>query len=193
MFTKNLSNGYIIKEMTAEDFWPLWDLHSPPIFRDTYLNFPWRQHISEKETADISSLQKNIKPFKLRLGVFKDDEFAGWTFGDQKSSDDYYMRNSAVLPEHRRKGLYTELLMVHMELATAQGFQRITSNHILTNNSIIIPKLKAGFVITGFELDDGLGMLLTLAYYTNPLRRKMLDVRAGSLRPDDEIKKALGL
>lgn len=195
MFTRNLAHGYVIKEMLGDDFWPLWELHSPPIFRDQIFNFPWRKHISEDEEKKVQELNQARKHvYKLLLGLFKDDEFVGWSFGDQKNADcDYYMRNSAVLPEHRRLGLYSELLKAHLEIVTAKGFQKISSNHHPTNNSVIIAKLKAGFVITGMEMDDGFGMLVQLTYFTNPLRREVIDVRTGYKKPSEEVMKAMGL
>lgn len=71
------------------------------------------------------------------------------------------------------------------------GFQVVVSRHNLTNNAVIIPKLKAGFVISGFEVDDRFGTLVKLSYFFNPLRRKLLDVRVGQSAPDDEVKKLL--
>ena len=59
----------------------------------------------------------------------------------------------------------------------------------MTNNAVIIPKLKAGFVISGFEVSDRFGTLVQLSYYFNPLRRKMMDVRVGQRKPDEEIRK----
>lgn len=193
MFTKNLGNGYVIREMKPDEFWPLWDTHSPAIFRDVLFSFPWRQHLTEKETDDMALLSKNKgTPYRLLLALFKDDEFVGWSFGDQKNVDnDYYMRNSAVLPEHRRQGLYSALMTTHLEIVNEKGFQKITSSHHVTNNAVLIPKLKAGFIISGFEMDDGFGLLVNLTYFTNPLRREMMDVRAGLTRPSDQIKSAL--
>jgi hypothetical protein len=63
----------------------------------------------------------------------------------------------------------------------------------MTNNDVIIPKLKAGFLITSFELSDTFGSLVHLTYYPSPLRRKVQVYRAGDLFPDEEIRKALGL
>jgi L-amino acid N-acyltransferase YncA len=101
------------------------------------------------------------------------------------------MCNSAVFPEHRKKGLYTALMKATLEVVTEMGFQRIYSRHTATNNAVIIPKLKAGFHMTHFELSDTFGVLVHLTYYPKDLRRKMLDYRAGQIKPDDEIRKLL--
>jgi hypothetical protein len=58
---------------------------------------------------------------------------------------------------------------------------------------VIIPKLKAGFVITSMELSDVFGLLVHLSYYTNSLRRKVLEFRTGEALPDDEVRRALRL
>lgn len=194
MFTKQLGNGYSIREITGEEFWPLWDQHAPGIFSDNSLDFMWHQHISEPERENLKALGKHMgDPLRTRLAVFKGDQFVGWSVGDQKSSEVYYMRNSAILPEHRRQGLYSELLKTNIEMLTEKGFQKIYSRHSQTNNAVIIPKLKAGFIITSLELDDMFGAMVHLSYYTNPLRRKMMDFRTGNLRPDEEIKKIFEL
>jgi hypothetical protein len=77
-----------------------------------------------------------------------------------------------------------ELAMEHI---TDLGFQRIYSRHKMSNNAVIIPKLKAGFVITGFEVAMMyFGNLVELSYYTNPRRRELLEVRTGMRRPSEE-------
>lgn len=101
------------------------------------------------------------------------------------------MMNTGVLEAHRRRGVYTALLPVVLKTAQQVGFQVVLSRHHATNNAVIIPKLKAGFVITGLELDDRYGTLVQLSYYFNPLRRRLLDVRVGQSAPDDEVKKLL--
>ena len=191
MFTKTLGNGFEIREMPEEEFWPLWEKHSPGVFNES-LDFMWRKHISETEKEHLKNLRQNMgTPATLRLGVFKGPEFAGWSFGDQQSAETYYMRNSAVLPEYRRQSLYSALLETNIQFLTEKGFQKIYSRHNATNNAVIIPKLKAGFIITSLEIDDMFGTLVHLSYYTNSLRRKMMDFRAGQLRPDEEMKRVL--
>jgi hypothetical protein len=103
------------------------------------------------------------------------------------------MRNSAILPNHRRKGLYSALLREVVIKLEKKGFQVITSRHNAGNNDVIIPKLKAGFLITGIELSDAFGTLVNLSYFTNPLRRKVTLYRSGDQYPDEEVKKHLGL
>jgi len=75
---------------------------------------------------------------------------------------------------------------------TQLGFQRIYSRHRATNNAVLIPKLKAGFVLTSLEVSDAFGTMVHLTYFSHPLRRKILDYRVGQIQPDQEIAQWLG-
>jgi GNAT superfamily N-acetyltransferase len=117
----------------------------------------------------------------------------GWSFGVQASGDTFSMINTGILPDHQGRGVYTALLRRILEILKAEGFQVLVSRHVVTNNRVLVPKLKAGFVITHFELSDTFGLLVHLSYFFNPRRRKLLDFRAGQLAPDDELKGFLEL
>lgn len=188
----SLPESYSFREMESAEFRPLWIEHSKPIFDDDGLIFRPMEFLPESEKESIKTLGKLMgTPYSLRLCIFHGDKFVGWHTGNQESADTYYMRNSAVLPEHRGRGLYSALLAEVMSRLSEKGFQRIYSRHTATNNAVLIPKLKAGFVITGLELSDNFGTLVHLTYMTNALRRKMLDFRCGEIRPDEELRKAL--
>jgi GNAT superfamily N-acetyltransferase len=190
----SLPTGYSIREMTQEEFQPLWQKHAASIFDESQLIFRPFPALPESEQQSWKELGKNMgQPFHLRLGLYHGEEFVGWHTGNQESGETFYMRNSAVLPAHRRKGLYRALLADTLGRLKAKGFQKIYSRHNATNNDVIIPKLQAGFVITGLELSDAFGTLVHLAYFTNPLRRKMLEFRSGDLFPDQEIRDHLKL
>lgn len=72
-----------------------------------------------------------------------------------------------------------------------EGFQIAYSRHKATNNQVLVPKLKAGFVITSLEVSEVFGVMVQLSYFFNPLRRKVLDVRVGQARPDAEVRQHL--
>ena len=65
---------------------------------------------------------------------------------------------------------------------TKLGFQEIYSKHTITNNAVIIPKLKAGFIISSMEVSDLFGTLVNLSYYPKALRKKILDYRVGQTK-----------
>ena len=70
-----------------------------------------------------------------------------------------------MLPGHRRKGIYTALMHRVIETVVEKGFQKIYSRHSVTNNDVIVPKLKAGFVISSMEISDVFGVLVHLVYF----------------------------
>jgi GNAT superfamily N-acetyltransferase len=179
--------------MDDEAFRPLWLKHSAEVFSNVPV-FRSQELLPEDKKAGLKALAENMgKPYFLRLGLFHGEEFVGWHIGYQKDRETFYMQNSAVMPGHRRKGLYSALLANALERLRGKGFQVIYSRHNMTNNHVIIPKLMAGFLITSFELSDTFGSLIHLTYYSDPLRRKVQVYRAGDMFPDQEIRKALGL
>lgn len=180
-------------QLPDQEFQNLWQIWGPQVFssHDTSMNM--QLVLSEMEKAQLKSLRSNMdKMHELNLCVFKGEEFCGWFTGSQYNHETFYMRNSAILPAHRRQGLYTALMNEVIEQVKAWGYQMILSRHVTTNNSIIIPKLKAGFVITAIEVSDRFGTLVHLSYFFNETRQKVMKFRSGDLKPDDQIKEVLG-
>jgi ribosomal protein S18 acetylase RimI-like enzyme len=187
-------DNYKIRELPTDEFGELWVQHGKKFFEDESQIFRLRNALSESELKNIDNLKSNLgSPIRVNLGIYYNNEFVGWSWGYQESAFRFYMCNSAIFPEHRRKGLYTMLMNEMIEHVSKLGFQEIYSRHTTTNNAVIIPKLKAGFLITTIEMTDLFGALIHLAYFPNQLRKKMLDYRVGQIKPDEEIKKHLGL
>jgi GNAT superfamily N-acetyltransferase len=184
-----LSSGYYLKEMTEKEFFPLFGQHYDRIFGEDHTFFA-SDHYTLEEKAKVKALgQRMGNLYRLHVGVFSPEhEFVGFSFGYQETAETFYMVCSAVIEDHRRKGLYGALLDHVIERVEDVGFQVIYSTHCATNNAVIIPKLKAGFVIAKLELSDMFGVVVNLHYYTNPLRRKAMDYRSGLRIPDGELR-----
>ena len=118
-------------------------------------------------------------------------EIIGWHIGRQVDEEVYHMSNTALFKEYQGKGIYTALLTKLLELFKEKGFQKVASRHLASNSSILVPKLKAGFVITGFEIDERYGILVILSYIFNEKRLNAYKFRTGALRPDEDMKKYL--
>lgn len=190
----SLPPGYYIKEMTPKEFFPLFEQHYSRIFGQDHVFFPER-HYSEAEKAKGKILSERMgQLYKLHLGLFSPkNEIVGFSFGFQESDDTFYVMCSAVIEEERGRGLYSALLDHLIEtLCEGQGFQVVYGTHCATNNAVLIPKLKKGFVISKMEVSDIFGVVLHVAYFANPLRRKVLDYRSGHRRPDEELRKLFG-
>ncbi len=182
----DLIPGYRYEVMTRAALQPFLERYREVVFSDHHLGTHYAH--SELEQAAISTLAENLSErFTLCFGVFQGDAFVGWHLGQQVMAG-FEMTSTGILKEHRRRGLYSALIPVVLGAVQKEGFQIVYSRHNLTNNAVIIPKLKAGFVISGLEVEDRYGALVQLSYYFNPLRRKMLEVRVGQSAPDDEVR-----
>jgi len=182
---------YHIEKMTWEALKPFFIEHRPKLFTECF-SLASNKTLSDVEQEKMAILAQNMgSPFTLNLGLFHNKKPIGWSFGWQKDRETYYMTNSAIVPQHRRKGLYSCLLQKTIEEVQAVGFQIIESRHTATNNPVIIPKLKCGFIISGMEISDVFGTLVHLRYYTNPVRRHLMDIRSGQAKPDVDLMKKL--
>jgi len=187
-----LDNGYSIKTMTSKEFFPLFGKNYDALFGEDHTFFP-DSYFSVSENEKIQLLKERIgNLYTLHLGLFSpENEFVGFSFGSQENEETFYMMASAVMPEHRNKGLYSALVKEVINRCNEAGFQKIYGTHCATNNAVLIPKLKLGFIFSKVELSDMFGTILHLQYYTNPLRRKVMDYRSGLKVPDQEIKSVM--
>ncbi len=187
-----LANGYSIQEMHPKDFFPLFSKIYDSLFGDDHTFFP-DSFYSPGEKEKLKNLSERMGSlYQLHLGLFSpQNEFVGFSFGFQESEDTFYMAASAILPEHRGHQLYSELVKYVLQKTTEEGFQKIYGSHCATNNAVLIAKLKLGFVFSKVELSDMFGTILHLQYFTNPLRRKIMDYRSGFRVPDREVKSVM--
>jgi GNAT superfamily N-acetyltransferase len=184
-----MKDSFRIEKLSQEDFKEYWNKYKFEVFRDDHSYHFW-DLVSDEEKNEISELRKPFESLiEIRLAIFNNnDDFVGWSWGFQESHTTFYVANSAILPDYRRKGLYTMLLNRMLDEAIELGFQLIYSRHCATNNRIIIPKLKRGFVISKMELDDVFGVLVHLHFYANETRRLIMDYRSGQKKPNEKIK-----
>jgi GNAT superfamily N-acetyltransferase len=119
-------------------------------------------------------------PDKLWIGVYLDSEPAAFHLAEPWADGVYRMRNTVVAPAHRGRGIYRALVELVLEKARLMGYARVESVHRSDNNPILIAKLKAGFVISGMEMDARFGLLVRLVYPFSELERSMRAFRSGS-------------
>ncbi len=173
----------------SHTFQPIFLNNRHKIFKDDF-DFDIDQVLSEEEKT---KRRVNFAPLKdiekYYLLAKAGEELVGWSFGIQKSAEDFYMVNSAVFPAYRKQGIYTTMMEQAIDYVTNLGFQHIYSRHTMSNNAILIPKLKYGFIITGFEVSDTFGTLVRLSYYPNAKRRELMEIRMGARKMDEETMK----
>lgn len=177
MFKKELANGVVIQEVSPTELGEIQDLHFERIFKNRVsIDAPT---LDSETRSKISERAKVENRFRLCLVIKKDTEVAGWHYGFSMNPETYYMQNSAILEKFRNQGLYSEMLKAVQERLHSEGFQVLTSNHHPNNAAVLIPKLKAGFVISGMQMHERFKFLIELKYFFNEERRKIYDKNIG--------------
>jgi len=128
---------------------------------------------------------------RLRIAARHHDALVGFTYGFATRTDSFVMAVSAVLPAHRRRGLYTALCTACTDLVAEAGYRSLESHHVATNNPILIAKLRLGFHVTGLQLSPTMGTLLTLEKPLDALRRTTLLARSGLVPMPPDMARAL--
>jgi GNAT superfamily N-acetyltransferase len=109
----------------------------------------------------------------VRIGAFREDALVAWSVGWFEREGAFYMANSAVLPEHRRKGLYSEMVRRCIDEARKGGAATVRSRHVAANSAVLMAKLKLGFFITGGEYSEEFGYLVRMTYFLQEERLKL--------------------
>lgn len=170
------------KFISKEEFLPIIEKYRPIVFAETN-DVNVNELYSDEETAISKELGKMcITEYRQYLTAWDGEKLVGWSWGYQKSGEEFYMCNSAVLPEYRQQKIYTTLMNLIVEKVVKDGFKEITSKHAASNNAVIIPKLKAGFVILGFEISTRFGLMINLIRYSNEKVLKVHHQRTGFLK-----------
>ena len=130
------------------------------------------------ETTQRDSTLTLVDPPSLRIGAFRGERLVGWTYARAEVGYDLHMVNSGVARAERRQGLYSRLVQLTIEYATSQGYRTIKSRHVPMNNAVIIPKLRLGFQVSGFEYSEVYGPLVCLTYLVGKPRRELYQARA---------------
>lgn len=149
--------------------------------------------VDPADLPKLDALRANVKAlYHLKIALLDGDQLVGWSEGwqDANEPDTFFMAASLVLPAYRRQGFYEALTTKTLEIARRDGFQAVSSGHVVTNNPILIAKLKLGFHISGFELNARWGTMVRLIYHLNEMKEKAFAYRAGS-KADPEIETVL--
>jgi GNAT superfamily N-acetyltransferase len=109
-------------------------------------------------------------PPMVRFGAYVNEQLVGWSYGWFQRPDTFYMANSGVLPSHRRRGVYSQLVNAIVEYAQSHGAGTVRSRHSVLNTPVIIAKLKLGFVIAGTNLSEHMGLQVQLVRHASTSR-----------------------
>jgi GNAT superfamily N-acetyltransferase len=187
----DLGKGITVRPVSRELYDSFRAEHEPGIFPNRF-DINVKDALSAEEHQAQTALSANLgNLYELRLGFYQGEKMIGWSYGIQVNADTFRMATTGLLPEFQRQGIYSAFLKELAEHIKAKGFQVLFSRHYATDNQVIIPKLRFGFLISGFELTDEYGLLLRLNYYFNETRRKVMHVRSGMQQPDEAVREII--
>ena len=69
-----------------------------------------------------------------------------------------------------------------------RGFQSVSSRHVMTNNPVLIAKMKLGFLVSGFEVTPVHGALIRLTYHHHEIRKAAARFRAGAIGETEVLR-----
>ncbi len=189
----DLGNGYHVRSITFQEYLDACVRLEDQIFGE-YFGFNLSKALDDASRKKLDALKKNLpNGYQLCLGIFMNDgELVGWQYSVQEKGGEVLMKDTGILPAHQKKGTYKRLLPIVLDIFRAQGFTAAISYHRTTNNGVIVPKLKAGFLINGITTDE-YGMAVQLIYPFNDLYRESLQVRSGERRPRGHLASLMGL
>ncbi|MCA2960435.1 MAG: GNAT family N-acetyltransferase [Silvanigrellales bacterium] len=169
----------VVRPIDRQVFNAFLDTHGHVLFPHA-LVFDFGSLLSLQERREAARLEASTPSgARFYFGVFEGNTLVGVQESCQRERGTLCMNVSGVLPENRRRGHYGRLLSAVVALAQARGFQRVTSRHVASNNAVLIAKLKAGFLLSGFEICDEQGLLATLVLHLNESRRTVHAFRTG--------------
>jgi ribosomal protein S18 acetylase RimI-like enzyme len=155
-----LPHGVVVRPCTPDE----WDQHAKPWWRADARNaidlatlYDDQQRAS---AADLDAVMATC--LEHRVLLVAGDDVIGAYWGHQERHGRYYMVNSILDPAWRGRGVYTALLANVEAAARAAGFRELTSRHRADNNAVLVPKLRTGWVIAGFEISPRYGLLVAL-------------------------------
>lgn len=102
----------------------------------------------------------------------QDGQAIGFSYGDMRDAQTFFMTSTGILPAYQRRGIYSAFLRQYLKYLHAIGYERVLSNHQPNNRAVIIAKLKLGFNITALNLDERWGAQVELTYFFHEDRRE---------------------
>lgn len=193
-----LFNNYYVAEVSAEE----WETF---VTANSALAFPDEQSVSfdpvltAADRTRLGVLRQNLaQALNLYLLLYENDTPIGWHYGFQRSELEYFMANTALLPAYQGRGIYSAFLKYAVGRILEEGFQYITSIHHADNHAVLVPKLKAGFLIQAFGLliqpmllESNYGTMIQLVYPAKDIYRQVLSYRLGTQALHEEMRRQL--
>jgi GNAT superfamily N-acetyltransferase len=179
-FGAKLAGRYRVEPVSAERYWdelvPAWRDSWPP---EVYFDFESLQ--SQGAAAGAARLRdsRGVRALRGQWRALDGDRQVALFSGGQRDDTTWLMTHAQVHPDERGKGIYSAIVRLIIDYTAELGFQQIVSSHSPSNNAVIVPKLRAGFLISAVEVDAAHGTSIILTYFHDPAQRAAFAFRAG--------------
>ena len=188
-FPMNLGNGFVAKQSTRKEVREFMNENYAKVFSpEQNTQRPTLAPDRKAKLEGMSDLYDDVHHEYLLIHA-PDGAIAGWHMGEMEDWLTFYMRNTGILPVYQGRGVYKQLLAKFEAFLEEIGYEKVSSQHQATNRSILIAKLKVGYVIAGFELTEIWGPLVKLVKALTPERRKRFYEMYGDLKHMEPEKK----
>jgi GNAT superfamily N-acetyltransferase len=170
-FPMQLPHGIEARPVEATLALPFIDSQIDSVFGAT--SDPLWASVRQRRDTQWMPLRTRYKQLHSEHVLFfnADNTPIGWFVGETDDALGFYMRNTALLEPYRGLGIYSSFLGSLLAYLREIGYERVTSHHRGTNRAVLIPKLRAGFEICGFEVHEGYGALVKLVYFFHTDRK----------------------
>lgn len=187
-FGEPLLERYRLEPVTEDEYWnvlvPDWRPHWPP---EVYFDFARLRDREQREQVERLARARGAADLVERWRVLdRVGRQVALFSGRQTGPSEFLMTHAQVVPEARGRGIYSAIVRLMLAYTRELGFETVTSEHSPTNNAVLVPKLRAGFFITGLVLQAAWGPSVRLTYFHDPRQRAAFAFRAGdaSLTPE---------
>ncbi|WP_046246159.1 GNAT family N-acetyltransferase [Hymenobacter terrenus] len=175
-----LFGDYYVAKVSPEEWEEFFSEHEARVFPNE-VSLPLDAALSPTEKDKLTKLRQNLTGIlSFYFLIYENERPIGWHFGFQRGDLEYFMANTGILPEYQNRKIYSAFLKYAIEQIIEEGFQYITSVHNSDNNAVLVPKLKAGFLIQamGFLiqpmlLETNYGTMIQLVYPAKDTYRQM--------------------
>ena len=142
---------------------------------------------ADEATRRLETLSSEDQhPRRLHVGAFLEDRLIGWSYSRGENTE-LHTIHSGVDLAFRGRGIYADMVKMTIAFADTNGFSKIISRHVPSNNAVIIPKLRLGFMVSAFEYSEIYGPVIHLTYLVSAKRRELHRSRSRPIVPSVKI------
>lgn len=186
-FGEPLLGDYAVERVDLESYWSIHESELRRYFPKEVF-FDMKGLLGDAEREALERIRKVEGERLLACAVVRRaGQVAAVFSGHLRGEGIYRMWHTHVHPDHRGRGLYTEILRRTLAYSRDLGCISVISEHAPGNNAILIAKLKAGFRVVGLDVDPSVGMSIHLKYFHDPSHLAVYEYRCGLATLDEHI------